>query len=98
MVGEIHVTQPLLIEHDEVDRVTLNRPDSLNALDPADRRTQCLFRGLQHNRSTMPVVLKAQALVLRRLDLKHAMARRPAEPPGVTESLDSQRRIADIVI
>ena len=29
------VTQPLLIEHnDGVDRVTLNRPDSLNALDP----------------------------------------------------------------
>jgi enoyl-CoA hydratase/carnithine racemase len=29
------VTQPLLIEHDDrVDRVTLNRPDSLNALNP----------------------------------------------------------------
>ena len=29
------MTQPLLIEHDDgVDRVTLNRPDSLNALDP----------------------------------------------------------------
>jgi enoyl-CoA hydratase/carnithine racemase len=29
------VPQPLLIEHhDGVDRVTLNRPDSLNALDP----------------------------------------------------------------
>jgi len=30
------VTKPLLIEHDDgIDRVTLNRPDSLNALDPA---------------------------------------------------------------
>lgn len=30
------MSQPLLIEHDDgVDRVTLNRPDSLNALDPA---------------------------------------------------------------
>ena len=30
------MTQPLLIEHDDgVDRVTLNRPDSLNALDPS---------------------------------------------------------------
>jgi enoyl-CoA hydratase/carnithine racemase len=29
------VTKPLLIEHnDRVDRVTLDRPDSLNALDP----------------------------------------------------------------
>ena len=29
------MTQPLLIEHDDgVDRVTLNRPDSLNALNP----------------------------------------------------------------
>ena len=39
------VTQPLLIEHDDgVDRVTLNRPDSLNALDPDDdRRAQRLF-------------------------------------------------------
>lgn len=32
------MSQPLLIEHDDgVDRVTLNRPDSLNALDPALR-------------------------------------------------------------
>ena len=30
------MSQPLLIEHrDGVDWVTLNRPDSLNALDPA---------------------------------------------------------------
>jgi enoyl-CoA hydratase/carnithine racemase len=33
---ETRVTQPLLIEHhDGVDRVTLNRPESLNALDPS---------------------------------------------------------------
>lgn len=36
--GELSMSQPLLIEHDDgVDRVTLNRPDSLNALDPALR-------------------------------------------------------------
>ena len=30
------MTQPLLIEHDDgVDRVTLNRPEHLNALDPS---------------------------------------------------------------
>jgi hypothetical protein len=32
---ETCVPKPLLIEHDDrVDRATLNRPDSLNALDP----------------------------------------------------------------
>jgi hypothetical protein len=33
---EQDVTGPLLIEHDDgVDQVTLNRPEALNALDPA---------------------------------------------------------------
>jgi enoyl-CoA hydratase/carnithine racemase len=33
---EQDVTQPLLIEHDDgVHRVTLNRPEQLNALDPS---------------------------------------------------------------
>ena len=47
------------------------------------------------------VVLKgAGASFCAGLDLKHAMKRRAGqqEPPGVTESLDSQRRIADIVM
>src|ERR1700709_2350739 len=59
------------------------------------------FQGLQRNRSTRVVVLKgAGASFCAGLDLKHAMARRAGqqEPPGVTESLDSQRRIADIVM
>ena len=35
------MTQPLLIEHDDgVDRVTLNRPESLNALDPSLMKAQ----------------------------------------------------------
>jgi enoyl-CoA hydratase/carnithine racemase len=48
------VTQPLLIEHDDgVDRVTLNRPDSLNALDPAlIDALNAYFESLQCNRST----------------------------------------------
>jgi enoyl-CoA hydratase/carnithine racemase len=34
---ELRVTQPLLIEPDDgVDRVTLNRPQHLNALDPKE--------------------------------------------------------------
>jgi enoyl-CoA hydratase/carnithine racemase len=97
------VSQPLLIEHhDGVDWVTLNRPDSLNALDPAlIDALNVYFQGLQRNRDTRVVVLKgAGANFCAGLDLKQAMARRgtQAEPPGVTESLDSQRRIADIVM
>ena len=97
------MTGPLLIEHqDGVDRVTLNRPDSLNALDPAlIDALNVYFQGLQRNRDTRVVVLKgAGAAFCAGLDLKQAMQRRAGqqEPPGVTESLDSQRRIADIVM
>src|ERR1700689_4929471 len=97
------VTASLLIEHhDGVDRVTLNRPQNLNALDPdlIDALND-YFQGLQRNRTTRVVVLKgAGANFCAGLDLKHAMKRRGGqqEPPGVTESLDSQRRIADIVM
>jgi len=97
------VTQSLLIEHhDGVDWVTLNRPDALNALDPSlIDALNTYFESLQRNRSTRVVVLKgAGASFCAGLDLKHAMKRRAGqqEPPGVTESLDSQRRIADIVM
>src|SRR3979490_3600230 len=100
---EYNVTQPLLIEHDDgVDRVTLNRPDSLNALNPdLIDALNVYFQGLQRNRTTRVVVLKgAGASFCAGLDLKHAMKRRAGqqEPPGVTESLDSQRRTADILI
>ena len=46
------MTKPLLIEHDDgVDRVTLNRPDSLNALDPAlIDALNAYFESLQRNR------------------------------------------------
>jgi enoyl-CoA hydratase/carnithine racemase len=99
----VHVSQPLLIEHDDgLDRVTLNRPDSLNALDPAliDALND-YFGKLQRDRDTRVVLLKgAGKAFCAGLDLKHAMARRAGqqEPPGVTASLDSQRRIADIVM
>src|ERR1700726_3729722 len=100
---EGYVTQPLLIEHDVgVDQVTLNRPEHLNALDPSlIDALNSYFESLQRNRSTRVVVLKgAGSSFCAGLDLKHAMARRAGqqEPPGVTESLDSQRRIADIVM
>jgi enoyl-CoA hydratase/carnithine racemase len=102
-VGESCVSQPLLIEHDDgVDRVTLNRPQSLNALDPAMiDALNVYFEGLQRNRTTRVVVLKgAGPAFCAGLDLKHAMAKRAErqEPPSVADSLDSQRRIADIVM
>ncbi|HYI26816.1 MAG TPA: enoyl-CoA hydratase-related protein, partial [Bradyrhizobium sp.] len=82
------MTQPLLIEHDDgVDRVTLNRPDSLNALNPEMiDALNVYFQGLQRNRTTRVVVLKgAGTSFCAGLDLKHAMARRAGqqEPPGV---------------
>ena len=43
------MSQPLLIEHDDgVDRVTLNRPDNLNALDPAliDALNACVYQAI----------------------------------------------------
>ena len=97
------MAKPLLIEHDEgIDRVTLNRPESLNALDPElIDALNAYFESLQRNRATRVVVLKgAGTSFCAGLDLKQAMARRAGqqEPPGVTESLDSQRRIADIVM
>ncbi len=97
------MTQPLLIEHrDGVDHVTLNRPGSLNALDPAliDALND-YFQRMQRDRKTRVIVLRgAGENFCAGLDLKNAMARRAGqqEPPGVTESLDSQRRIADIVM
>jgi len=97
------MTQPLLIEHsDGLDRVTLNRPESLNALDPSlIDALNVYFQGLQRKRDTRVVVLKgAGKNFCAGLDLKQAMKRRAGqqEPRGVTESLDSQRRIADIVM
>src|SRR6266404_6735224 len=97
------VTKPLLIEHEDgVDRVTLSRPENLNALEPSlIDALNLYFESLQRNRIARVVVLKgAGAAFCAGLDLKHAMARRAGqqEPPGVTESLDSQRRIADIVM
>lgn len=94
---------PLLIEHkDGVDRVTLNRPDRLNALD--DGLVAALgqyFAGLARNSDTRVVVLRgAGSAFCAGLDLKEAMARRPADAPvaSVAEALDHQRSIADLVL
>jgi enoyl-CoA hydratase/carnithine racemase len=86
--AEARVTNPLLIEHDDgVDRVTLNRPQSLNALNPdMIEALNAYFESLQRNRSTRVVVLKgAGQAFCAGLDLKHAMARRA----GQQEPLDA---------
>ncbi|CAN5436864.1 enoyl-CoA hydratase/isomerase family protein [soil metagenome] len=94
---------PLLVAHtDGVDWVTLNRPDSLNALD--DQMVDALsqyFGDLARNTRTRIVVLKgAGRAFCAGLDLKEAMSRRPpgAPPASVSDALDHQRSIADIVM
>lgn len=94
---------PLLVEHaDGVDWVTLNRPDSLNALD--DQLVDALsqyFGDLARSKRTRIVVLKgAGRAFCAGLDLKEAMSRRPpgAPPASVADALDHQRSIADIVM
>ena len=97
------MAEPLLVEHrDGVDWVTLNRPEVMNALDPSlIEALNDYFASLQRSRTVRVVVLRgAGANFCAGLDLKHAMQRRGGqqEPPSVTASLDSQRRIADIVM
>ena len=94
---------PLIVEHvDGVDWVTLNRPDSLNALD--DQMIDALnqyFGDLARNTRTRIVVLKgAGRAFCAGLDLKETMSRRPpnAPPPSVADALAHQRSIADIVM
>jgi enoyl-CoA hydratase/carnithine racemase len=84
-MGRLHMSQPLLIEHnDGVDTVTLNRPESLNALDPAlIDALNVYFQGLQRNRDTCVVVLKgAGKNFCAGLDLKAAMQRRAGQQGG----------------
>ncbi|MBR0898956.1 enoyl-CoA hydratase/isomerase family protein [Bradyrhizobium tropiciagri] len=93
----------LIVEHkDGVDWVKLNRPESMNALDPTlIDALNVYFDELYRNRTTRIVVLKGEGPAFcAGLDLKHAMQRQSAqkELPGVTYSLDGQRRIADIVM
>jgi len=94
---------PLLVEHHlGVDRVTLNRPERLNALD--DGLVAALadyFSTIARNRDTRVVVLRgAGTSFCAGLDLKEAMAKRPADaqPTSVAMSLDHQRSIADLVM
>lgn len=65
---------PLLIEHnDGVDWVTLNRPESLDALDPSlIDALNTYFQGLQRNRETR-VVDRNQVLCSRSEDFREGI-------------------------
>jgi enoyl-CoA hydratase/carnithine racemase len=89
----------LIVKEDgPVLRVTLNRPDRLNALVPDlidDLRT--LFTGLYWRHDLRVVVLKgAGKAFCAGLDLK--MDRKPPNERTVTEAMISQRKISEIVI
>ena len=99
------MTKPLLIEHDDgVDRVTLNRPDSLNALDPAlIDALNGYFQGLQRNRDTRVVVLKGAGTDVLRRPRSQARDEAPRRTEGAARrdqvaGSASAARIADIVM
>jgi len=94
---------PLLVTHrDGADWVTLNRPDALNALNPdMIAALDDYFDGLRTKRHVRVVVLRgAGRAFCAGLDIKDAMTRREhkAQQSSVQDSLDAQRRIADIVL
>jgi len=90
----------LLIEEDgPVLRVTMNRPDRLNALDPAlVDALRNLFNDLYLRRDIRVVVLAgAGRAFCAGLDLKHERATAPTDRT-VTEAMLGQRKISEIVI
>lgn len=95
-MGGIH---NLIVEEDgPVLRVTMNRPDRLNALDPAlvDALRE-LFQSLYLRRDIRVVLLAgAGRAFCAGLDLKQE--RQPPTQRGVTEAMLNQRKISEIVI
>lgn len=94
------MTEPNLLVEEEgpVLRVTMNRPDRLNALDPdlVDALRE-LFNGLYLRRDIRVVVLAgAGRAFCAGLDLKQE--RKPPNERTVTEAMLSQRKISEIVI
>lgn len=97
------MSAPLLVEHrDGADWVTLDRPEALNALNPEMiAALNDYFDALRTKRHVRVVVLRgAGRAFCAGLDIKDAMTRREhkAAQSSVQDSLDSQRRIADIVM
>lgn len=83
-----------------VDWVTMNRPERLNALNPAlVRDLNVYFGGLNVRSPARVVVLQgAGRAFCAGLDLKEAQARRAAGEPTVTDNLETQHAIRDIML
>lgn len=92
--------ETLLVERDgPIARVTLNRPDRMNAMNPAlVRELREFFEGLYHDTATRVVILGgAGRMFCAGLDLKeHHETGRTRQ--GVTEGLAVQRSIRDIML
>lgn len=89
------------VRHDGgVDWVTMNRPEQLNALDPAlTRDLNAYFGGLTARSPARVVVLRGAGRVFcAGLDLKAAQARRARGAPGVGDNLETQRELRDIMM
>ena len=90
---------PLIVEEDgQVLRVTMNRPDQLNALNPAMvDALRDLFTSLYWRHDLRVVVLRgAGRAFCAGLDLKQE--RKPPNERTVTEAMIGQRKISEIVI
>jgi len=94
--------QHLEIRHEDgVDWVTMNRPESLNALNPGltDDLNRYLDALDERGCPTRVVVLRGAGRVFcAGLDLKDAQKRRTGGPPSVSANLDTQRRLRDIEV
>ena len=83
-----------------VDWVTMNRPEQLNSLNVAlVRDLNDYFGGLTSRSPARVVVLRGAGRVFcAGLDLKQAQARRANGVPSISDNLESQRALRDIVI
>lgn len=91
----------LEVRHDNgVDWVTMNRPESLNALNPGlVRDLNDYFGGLHARSPARVVVLRGAGRVFcAGLDLKAARERRAAGAPSVSDNLESQRELRNIMV
>ena len=83
-----------------VDWVTMNRPDQLNAMNPAMVRDLNDYFGALTTRSPARIVVLRGAgrAFCAGLDLKAAAARRARGAPSVSDNLDTQHSVRDIML